>query len=98
MISSGTSALSTGSDSAVTAIAASDARIHRVTFVNEGTVAGFGSPDAGITWVRIPAAAAATSPVGVTVDFREVPKKNSGILIKRVSGGSNMSGVYVYAS
>jgi hypothetical protein len=98
MLSSGTTAQATTSDTAVTVIAASDAKINRVTFINEGTVAGFGSPDAGVTWVRIPAAAAATSPISVTVDFRESPKKNAGIQIKRIASGSNMSGVYVYAS
>jgi hypothetical protein len=48
MLSSGTTAQATTSDTAVTVIAASDAKINRVTFINEGTVAGFGSIDAGV--------------------------------------------------
>lgn len=94
---SGTTAIATTSASNATLIAAdATITINRVTVINEGTVAGFFSSDNGTNWVRIPAAAAATSPVSVTDDFRENPRKLAyGVLIKR-DGGSNMAAVWGY--
>jgi hypothetical protein len=98
MLSSGVTAQATSGDSAVTVIAASQTILRYVTFINEGAAAGFGSVDGGNTWVRIPAAAAATSPVSVTINLSNQSKKNAGIQIKRVASGSDMSAVYVFAT
>jgi hypothetical protein len=98
MLSSGTTAQATTSDTAVTVIAASDAKINRVTFINEGTVAGFGSIDGVSHGCASPLPPQPPRPSRSPIDFRESPKKNPGIQIKRIASGSNMSGVYVYAS
>lgn len=98
MLSSGTTAVVTLGAAAVIAIAATKAYSYsRVTVINEGPVAGFVSIDNGDNWVRIPAAAAATAPISVTVVVRELPVRNTPITIKR-DGAVDMSGVYVFAT
>ena len=89
--SSGMAALATTSDAPLTAIAASEMAVyHHVRIVNEGSVAGFYSLDGGTTWCRLPAGPCAVKDDGVKI-------VNQAIQIKRVAGGSNLSGVYASA-
>lgn len=90
MFSSGETGLTTNSDTAVTAIAMPAngffRNIKNAMITNEGGVAGFVSIDNGITWVRLPAS--------TTIYMRSIITGGS-IMIKRVSGGSDLSGVFV---
>lgn len=92
MLSSGTTAVSTSSDTAVTAIASSTNMLSCcVVIVNEGAAPGFWSLD-NVTWQRLPA-----GPTSVTHPIGNLPRVNGGVYVKRVSGGSDLSGVYVWA-
>lgn len=87
MISSGVTATATSGDTAVTLFDCAGTAVFRVTVVNEGGVAGFFSIDGGTTWARLPATSSVTVPI---------PEKPRSIIckVKRIAGGSNLSGVY----
>jgi photosystem II stability/assembly factor-like uncharacterized protein len=91
LVSSGETAIATTSDTAVTALAAdtSQAYLTEVFIINEGTTPGFFSIDGGTTWARLPA-----GPSSVRIALRQIYQ---GVKVKRVAGGSNLSGVYVWA-
>ena len=85
---SGLTPVATTTDAVETAIAADGSNdFHQVVLANEGTVAGFYSIDGGTTWHRLPSEHV-TKVSGVLVS-------NVAIQIKRIAGGSNLSGVYV---
>ncbi len=90
---SGTTAISTSSDAEVTALALEPGGdVTQVTIINEGSVAGFFQVNAdGATgeWCRLPA-----GPSAVTNTYNE-PLSGISIKVKRVAGGSNLSGIYV---
>ena len=90
LLSSGETALATTSDTAVTAIAADTTQnyLNELVIINEGTTPGFFSIDGGTTWARIPA-----GPSSVRIATRQI---YSGVKIKRVAGGSNLSGIWVW--
>jgi len=80
----------TTTDAAVTAIIADAVNnIYHVKFANEGAVAGWYSIDGGTTWGRLPSESMFILD-GVLV-------ANEAIQVKRIAGGSNLSGVYVEA-
>ncbi len=84
---SGVTAKATTANAAIEVIAATNAKIFRhVRIVNEGAVAGFFSIDGGTNWERLPASAVVTDD-GIFI-------KNMAIQIKRISGGSDLSGVF----
>lgn len=90
MLSSGTTAKATVSDTAVVLITADDStsgRCNRATIVNEGSVAGFWSPDAGTTWARLPANTA----------FQVKWFGRSNLTAKRVASGSDLAGIWAWA-
>jgi hypothetical protein len=90
-VSSGTTAIVTETDAAVTAVAASATNTyHHVRIINESSAAGFYSLDGGTTWNRLPA-----GPVSIKDDDLKIV--NKAIQIKRVPGGTDLSGVYVSA-
>jgi hypothetical protein len=88
MKTSGSTAVSTTSDTAVVAIAA-PSNVNDIDtsliILNEGGVVGFFSIDNGITWARLPAG-------GISLDFINL---NQGVQVKRVAGGTNLSGIWV---
>ena len=90
MISSGTTAIATSGDAPVIAVAiATEGTQHfkNFTIINEGSAPGFFSIDGGLNWCRISAASARTLDNVSVFDF--------GVQVKRVPGGTDMSGVYV---
>jgi hypothetical protein len=91
---SGLTAVATVSDTAVTALTDAGGQVTQVTIINEGAVAGFfqvnGDGGEG-DWCRLPA-----GPSAVTNSYRNVMTSVS-VKIKRIAGGSNLSGVYVSA-
>jgi len=90
MISSGTTALSTSSDTVVQALAANTTQVcHHLRVANLGSVQGFYSIDGGTTWACLPANTVLTDD---GVEFA-----GSAVQIKRVAGGSNLDNVYVSA-
>lgn len=96
MPSSGLTALTTSSDTAVVAIAKSAlvaAPYYNLIIINEGTVEGFYSIDSGTTWHRLTAAVSST-PGGVFLNNFPIDGTQS-IQIKRIPSGSNLSGVFV---
>ena len=87
---SGTAPLATDSDAALTVLAANAGAVyHHVRMVNEGAAAGFYSIDGGTTWNRLPAQS--------VVEDNGVKLTNQAVQVKRVAGGSNLSGVYASA-
>ena len=92
MYSSGETALATSDDTAVTAIQYPTATqgwmrvMKNAVVTNEGSEAGFVSVDGGATWIRLPAS--------YTLILRSIRISDS-VLIKRVAGGANLSGVFV---
>lgn len=91
LISSGTTAVATTDDTAVTALAAdtSQAYLNEMVIINEGSAPGFFSIDGGTVWARLPA-----GPSSVRIQQRQAYQ---GVKVKRVSGGTNLSGIYVWA-
>jgi len=85
--SSGTTAIATSGDTAVDAIADGLVMERQLVLINEGSVAGFWSIDGGTTWSRLPANCA------MKLDRNGAPF--TGVKVKRVAGGSDLSGVYV---
>lgn len=96
MQSSGTTALQTNGDDAVTLIANVDSeRLRTFTIVNTGTAPGFVSYDNGEHWLYMPAAADATHPAARR---DELPDAISAVVLaKRVAGGDDMTGLYADA-
>jgi len=87
MLTSGTTPVSTTSDTAVNLVTVTGAPIMGVIgIINTGSAGGFFSLDGGTTWGYIPAigSVAPGEPVRIT----------GSIMVKRIPGGSNMSGVY----
>jgi hypothetical protein len=92
MKTSGATAKATTADTAVELISATTTGrpFTWLSIINEGSVAGFFSIDGGTTWARLPAGPSAVSiPVGV---------KSLAVQIKRVAGGTNLSGVWGFLS
>ena len=88
--SSGTTPLATDGDTVLTVLAAdANAVYHHVRIVNEGAAAGFYSIDGGTTWNRLP--------VQSVVEDHGVKIVNQAVQVKRVSGSSNLNGVYASA-
>lgn len=87
MITSGETALATTSDTAITLILNTDFqdKYNALTIINESAVAGFFSCDGGMTWARLEPSAA------TTLDRIYL---NQSILVKRVAGGSNVTGLF----
>lgn len=88
-VTSGETAKATTDDTAVEVIAAQSKGsqpYRHCRIVNEGAVAGFYSIDGGTTWERLPASSYLTDD-GVYI-------MNKALQIKRVAGGSDLSGVY----
>lgn len=93
MYSSGTTAIATSGTGNVTLVTVpAGGSFNRLLIINEGANAGFFSVDGGSTWGRIPAAAAATSPVQIEWFGRS----NQSVLMKR-AGSTDMGGVYAFA-
>jgi len=90
MLSSGTTAIATTDNSAVTLLAASETLHNHLTIINEGGVAGFFSIDGGTTWFRLPA-----GPSSISMD--DVHLFDQAVTVKRITDGSNLSGVYAFA-
>lgn len=90
MISSGTTALATSSDAAAAAFDSGALPLSRVTFINEGSVAGFFSVDGGITWGRLPATASVTVKIS--------PPAPVIASVKRVESGSNLATVWAFGT
>lgn len=90
MISSGQTAITTSTDAPVAALvvpAATQAR--SVCVINNGTVDGFFSLDGGTNYHFLPNKTSFT----VSFDYFYV----GTITVKRITGGSNLSGIYVSA-
>jgi len=89
MFSSGEIASATTSNDPVDVIVRPENGFFRnmkyIQVTNEGTVAGFVTFD-GVTWIRLPAQQ--------TITMRGV-RITSTVQIKRVAGGSDLSGVFV---
>ena len=87
-ITSGLTAIATTSNTAVEVIAAqANAGPYRhCRIVNGGAIAGFYSIDGGTTWERLPASTALTDD-GVYI-------MNKAVQIKRIAGGTDLSGVF----
>lgn len=86
MPSSGTSATTTNSDSAVTLVAAQSIGFRHVLIVNEGSVAGFWSKD-GNEWHRLPA------DFFLILDYSHEHLRGP-LQVKRTPGGTDLAGVY----
>lgn len=93
-VSSGTTAKATTSDAAVEVLPAVEKVMRHLRIVNVGTVAGFYSRDGGTTWNYLPAGTA-SGPTAIM--DRNVCIYNQAVQVKRVAGGSNLSGVYASA-
>lgn len=88
---SGTTALATSSDTAITLIAnTTGVPVREITIVNEGAVAGFVSWDGGTTWRRMPA-----GPSSRTFNFHHPVA--AVVMAKRVAGGTDMTGLWADA-
>jgi hypothetical protein len=86
-VTSGTVAKATTGDDPVELIAAQPNDVlHHVRIINEGAAPGFYSIDGGNTWERLPAQA--------SISDDDVIVSNTPIMIKRVSGGTDLSGIF----
>lgn len=93
MYSSGTTAVATSNDTAVSLITIpAGASYNRLVIINEGTVAGFYSIDGGNTWARLPAGVAGT-PYRVEC----LDRSSTSPQVKRIASGSNLASVYASA-
>jgi hypothetical protein len=88
VISSGTTAIATTSDTPVQALTITG-WVNNVVIQNEGTIAGFASVDGGTTWIRLPA-----GPCDLTLHG---PFQSPSVQVKRVAAGSNLTGIWAYA-
>lgn len=85
--SSGTTAIATTDDNAVAVLANANSDLaSEITIIN-GAVDGFWSADGGATWMRLPAN------TSDTLNLRHCPIA-AVVKIKRIAGGSNMTGVF----
>jgi len=89
MVSSGTTAKATDGNDAVTLLPiSSNGQEWDLTILNEGSVAGYFSVDAGTTWLRLPAGPASiTGRYTITGDVQ----------IKRIEDGTDLAGVWGWA-
>lgn len=88
MITTGTTAKATASDTAVELFSAANAAhigFHHLRILNTGSVAGFYTVDGGTNWGYLPANAS------VTDEYTHI---TGAVQMKRIAGGSNLSGVY----
>ena len=84
---SGLTAQVTTTDTAIELVAAvPDAEVTGVCVMNEGPVAGFFSIDGGTEWARLPAGGSPTLDRCLLI--------NTAVLVKRVAGGANLSGLW----
>ena len=95
MIATATTGVSTSGPGNVTLLSSAAGGYARATIINEGSVAGFFSLDGGSTWGRIPAAAAATSPVVLSIPLAD--EAFTITIIRDPAASSDMSGVYAFA-
>ena len=88
MRSSGTTAIATTTDSAVVAITPNDDHVEdHCQIINEGEAPGFMSFDGGTSWARMPGEYQHT--------FDDLNGR-SGVQVKRVAGGTDLSDVFVF--
>ena len=99
MYTSGTTAVTTSSDTAVSVTLTGvdsapgiSGGIKHVRIVNEGAAAGFFSTDGGTNWARLPAQFVAEHEFA-----NPFPPANLNLKVKRIASGTNLSGVYVTA-
>src|SRR6476620_8098944 len=98
MKTNGVTGVSTPFDSAATLLAMgagtlSAQQANRLVITNTSANAGYFSLDGGSTWGYIPAAIG-----GKPVPIEVLEKFNRDVLMKRVAGGTNLSGVFASAS
>ncbi len=94
MLTSGLTAISTSSDTAVDLIVdtVSNNTVGRSAFIiNEGSVAGFFSLD-GVNWARLPAGPSAVGPLLFNY------AGTVHIQAKRVASGSNLTGLWAFTT
>ena len=85
-VSSGETPKTTVLNDAITLIVASTTQLYTVVrIVNTGAVAGFYSYDGGTTWHYLPANSAIEDDVIIA---------NAAIQVKRITDGSNLTGLY----
>lgn len=90
VVSSGEKPLETINTDPITLIAATVTRIYTcIRIVNTGTVAGLYSYDGGTTWHYLPASTA--------IEDLDLALVNKVLQVKRLSTGSNVSGLYASA-
>ena len=87
-LSSGLTAKATSDNNAVELIAATDVYVNQVRIVNTSAVAGFYSTDGGSTWFYLPASVILDDDVSI---------RNKAIQMKRVTDGSDVTGVWASA-
>jgi len=91
MPSTGTTAIGTNGNAAVTAITfAGDYKT--IVIVNTGSVAGFYSLDGGANWNYL-TAANGSAPGGIMITNINTPF--TSVMIQRIQGGSDLSGIFV---
>jgi hypothetical protein len=91
VISSGVTGIDTATDAAVELISAANAKGARFAkVVNTSAVAGFVSFDGGHHWNYLPAG---TATVPMVLDFLHIPVAGA-VQLKRIAGGSNVTGVF----
>ena len=93
MPSNGITPVGTHGDAPATALAADPTSVwHNLIITNTGASAGFFSIDGGATWHYLPAQVNSV-PGGVFLNNQTIVHQS--IQIKRVAGGTDLSGVYV---
>ena len=95
MANSGETAYATVDDTAVPVTQILAGSYGQISVINEGAAPGFYSLDGGVagSWERLPASGSVTlTPAG-----RIRLTGTNPVQIKRVTGGTNLSGVYVIA-
>lgn len=90
-----TTAASTNSDAVVTVVTGGKpaVTIGALILINESAVAGFFTVD-GVTWLRLPASSTVTLPFRLWGGSGQTLK--NGIQIKRIAGGTDLTGVWAY--
>lgn len=94
MICSGTTLLTTASDAAVAVPNILPGNYQQISVINTGAAPGFFAADGGAndsSWVYVPASGSVTITGNLLVTA-------GGIKIKRIAGGTNMTGVQVVAN
>ena len=93
MITTGTTPISTTNSSALQLLASASG-YGKIVLINEGPTAGLFSLDGGNTWARLPAAAAASAPVVITIENKYQPVN---LQVMNAPGGGNLSGLWAWA-